>query len=91
MSARAIWKGRLLVGKHEVPVRMYSAVEDRTVHFKLLDRRKSEHVEQKIVRKDTGAEVPREDRRKAYPLDDGRAVPVDEVRAEFSARVKARE
>jgi DNA end-binding protein Ku len=74
VSARAIWKGELLVGKHEVPVKMYSAVEDRTVHFKLLDRRKHEHVEQEIVRKDTGNEVPREDRRKAFPLDDGRAV-----------------
>ena len=74
MSARAIWKGQLLVGKHEVPEKMYSAVEDRTVHFKLLDRRKHEHVEQKIVRKDTGADVPPEDRRKAFALDDGRAV-----------------
>ena len=36
MTARAIWKGSLLVGEHEVPVKLYSAVEDRTVHFKLL-------------------------------------------------------
>ena len=74
MSARAIWKGKLRVGAHEVPVKMYSAVEDRTVHFKLVDTKKHEHVEQKIVRKDTGTEVPREERRKAYPLDDGVAV-----------------
>ena len=74
MSARAIWKGKLLVGKREVPVKMYSAVEDRTVHFKLLDQKKHEHVEQKIVRKDTGAQVPPEDRRKAFPLDNGEAV-----------------
>lgn len=74
MSARAIWKGQLLVGRQELAVKMYSAVEDRAVHFRLLDRRGHEHVEQKIVRKDSGAEVPAEDRRKAYPLDDGRAV-----------------
>lgn len=74
MSARAIWKGKLLVGKQEVPVKMYSAVEDRAVHFKLLDQKKHQHVEQRIVRKDTGAEVPREDRRKAFPLDNGQAV-----------------
>ena len=74
MSARAIWKGKLVVGKHEVPVKMYSAVEDRTVHFHLLDRKNHAHVEQKIVRKDTGAEVPSEDRRKAFPVDGGKAV-----------------
>lgn len=74
MSARAIWNGTLRLGKHEVPVKMYSAVEDRAVHFKLLDAKKHEHVEQQIVRKDTGAEVPREDRRKAFPLDNGEAV-----------------
>lgn len=74
MSARAIWKGTLLLGKHEVPVKMYSAVQDRAVHFKLLDRTHHAHVEQKIVRKDTGAEVPPEERRKAYPLDNGEGV-----------------
>lgn len=74
MSARAVWTGKLLVGRHEVPVKMYSAVEDRAVHFKLLDRSKHAHVEQRIVRKDTGQEVEREERRKAYPLENGQAV-----------------
>jgi DNA end-binding protein Ku len=74
MSARAIWKGKLLVGQHEVPVKMYSAVEDRTVHFKLLDRKNHAHVEQKIVRKDTGAAVEPDARRKAFPLGNGEAV-----------------
>ena len=74
MSARAIWKGKLVVGKHEVPVKMYSAVEDRSMHFHLLDRKNHAHVEQKIVRKDTGKEVQPQDRRKAFPLDAGEAV-----------------
>lgn len=66
--ARAIWKGQLLIGEHEVPVKLYSAVEDRKVHFRLLHEKDSAPVEQHIVRKDTGKEVAREDRRKAYPL-----------------------
>lgn len=74
MSARAIWKGKLLVGQHQVAVKMYSAVEDRAVHFRLLDRKQHERVEQKIVRKDTRSEVAREDRRKAVPLENGQAV-----------------
>lgn len=74
MSARAIWKGRILLGEHEVPVKMYSAVEDQAVHFKLLAKKDLHRVKQRIVRKDTGAEVPKEERRKALPMDDGRAV-----------------
>ncbi|MBK6007327.1 hypothetical protein JJB11_14595 [Ramlibacter ginsenosidimutans] len=74
MSARAIWKGQLLVGRHQVTVKMYSAVEDRTVHFKLLDRKNHAHVQQEIVRKDTGEPVEPDARRKAFPLGNGEAV-----------------
>lgn len=74
MSARAIWKGRIVLGKHEVPVKMYSAVEDRTVHFRLLASKDKAPVKQQIVRKDTGKEVPKDAQRKALPLEDGQAV-----------------
>jgi DNA end-binding protein Ku len=74
MSARAIWKGSLVVGKHEVAVKVYSALEDQAVHFHLLHDKDLTPVEQRIVRKDTGAEVPKEAQRKAFPLDDSRAV-----------------
>lgn len=66
--ARAIWKGHLVLGPHEVPVKMYSAVEDRNVHFRLLHEKDKAPVEQHIVRKDTGKDVEKEDRRNAYPL-----------------------
>jgi len=74
MAARAIWKGSLVLGKHEVPVKMYSAVQDRAVHFHLLHDKDLTPVEQRIVRKDNGREVPKEAQRKAFPLDDRRAV-----------------
>ena len=77
MSARAIWKGRIVLGKHEVPVKLYSAVEDRAVHFHLLHAKDMTPVEQRIVRKDNGREVPKEEQRKAFPLDDQRAVILD--------------
>jgi DNA end-binding protein Ku len=72
--ARAIWKGVLDLGRHEVPVKMYSAVQDRKVHFRLLHAEDLEPVQQQIVRKSDGKEVPKEDRRKAFPLDGERAV-----------------
>jgi DNA end-binding protein Ku len=74
MTARAIWKGHLLLGKQEVPVKVYSAVEDQAVHFHLLHEKDLTPVEQRIVRKDNGREVPKEAQRKAFPLDDQRAV-----------------
>jgi DNA end-binding protein Ku len=72
--ARAIWKGRLALGKAELAVKMYSALQDRKVHFRLLDADTLAPVHQRIVRKSDGKEVPKEDRRKAFPLDAERAV-----------------
>jgi DNA end-binding protein Ku len=72
--ARAIWKGRLVVGEHDLAVKMYSAVQDRTVHFRLLDKETLSPVKQRIVRKTDGKEVKKEERRKAFALDAERAV-----------------
>ena len=69
-----MWKGRLVLGKLELPVRMYAALQDRTVHFRLLDAATHQPVRQRIVRKTDGEAVPKDERRKAFPLDDGRAV-----------------
>ena len=33
MAARAIWKGELKLGTTKVPVKLYSAVQDRTVQI----------------------------------------------------------
>lgn len=72
--SRAIWKGEIVLGDHHVPVKMYSGVEDHGIHFRLLHAKDRAPVEQHIVRKDTGKEVPKEDQRKAYPLNSARAV-----------------
>ena len=74
MAARAIWKGKLHIGDLEVPVKMYSAVVDRTVHLRLLDKASRTPVHQKIVRKSDGKEVPQAQQRKAYVVDRDHAV-----------------
>ncbi|HSN70073.1 MAG TPA: Ku protein [Steroidobacteraceae bacterium] len=74
MAARAIWKGEIHVGSSRVPVKFYSAIEDRKVHFRLLHDKDHAPVVQRIVRKDTGEEVPREDQRKAFPVSREQAV-----------------
>jgi DNA end-binding protein Ku len=74
MASRAIWKGIIQLGKHEVGVKLYSAIQDRTVHFHMLHRKDDAPVEQHIVRKDTGKDVPKADMRKAFALSKTTAV-----------------
>jgi DNA end-binding protein Ku len=91
--ARAIWKGRLLIGERELAVKMYSAIQDRTVHFRLLDKESLSPVKQRIVRKTDGKEVQKDERRKAYALDPERAVmlapdELDELEPETSRDIE---
>jgi DNA end-binding protein Ku len=66
--ARAMWKGQLQIGKLKLGIKLYSAVEDRTIRFRLLHAKDLAPVEQHIVRKDTGDEVSKDDMRKALAL-----------------------
>jgi DNA end-binding protein Ku len=72
--ARAIWKGTLEIGKQRLDVKIYAAIEDRTIHFRMLHTKDHAPVEQQIVRKDTGKEVAKTDIRKAFALDKDAAV-----------------
>jgi DNA end-binding protein Ku len=71
MSARAIWKGRIRFGSADVPVKLYSAVKDRAVHFRLLDSRRKEPVKQQMVDPHTGKVVASDEVRRAFQTDDG--------------------
>lgn len=77
MAARAIWKAVLNAGPATVPVKMYSAVEDRAVHFNLLDAASETRVKQHMVNPETGKEVAKEEIRKGYEVDRGRFVILD--------------
>jgi DNA end-binding protein Ku len=71
IMARAIWKGVIRFGDAEVPVKLYSAVEDRRVHFRLLHARDLVPVRQSLVNPQTDEEVPREEIRRGYPVPEG--------------------
>jgi DNA end-binding protein Ku len=77
MGARAIWKAHISFGAVEVPVKMYSAVQDRAVHFRLLDAKRHEPVKQHMVNPDTGKVVESADIRRAYQTEDGDLVILD--------------
>lgn len=77
MTPRALWKGVIVLGKVRVPVRLFSAVQERDVRFRLLHAKDLAPVRQSMVRTDTGEELPREEMRKGYEVDPGVFVTFD--------------
>lgn len=74
MAARAIWKGVIQFGKTEVAVKLYSAVQDRSIHFRLLHRSDLQPVRQQLVSAGTQEPVEQKEVRKAFPVTRGRLV-----------------
>lgn len=74
MPARAIWKGILSFEAVEVPVKLYSAVEDRNVRFRLLHNKDSQPVRQVLVNSNSGEAVTFKEARRAYHTDEGAQV-----------------
>ena len=77
MAARAIWKGVVRFGDVSVPVKLYSAVEDRSVHFRLLHGKDLSPVKQQMVHPGTGDPVPRDEVKRGWVADDGSVVVLD--------------
>jgi DNA end-binding protein Ku len=78
MAARAIWKGRIRFGGVDLPVKLYSGVQDRAIHFRLLDSRKKQPVHQQMVNPETGKVVEKDEIRRAAETPDGDLVLLDE-------------
>jgi DNA end-binding protein Ku len=91
MAARAIWKGNLHFGSVEVPVKLYSAVQDRGIHFRLLHEKDRSPVEQKMVNPVNDEVVPREEIQRGFALDDGSFVVLAEEELESLAPKPSRE
>jgi DNA end-binding protein Ku len=77
MAARAIWKGVIRFEDVEVPVKLYSAVQDRNVRFRLLDARAQAPVRQQMVNPESGRVVAHEDVVRGFETDDGAFVILD--------------
>lgn len=78
MAARAIWKAVIRFGGVEVPIKLYSAVQDRSVHFRLLDAKRKEPVRQRMVDPRSGDVIEHSDIRRAFETEDGELVILDE-------------
>src|SRR5687768_14434584 len=72
-----MWKGVLALPKLRLPVKLYAAVEDRTVHFHLLHERDRQRVEQRMVDPESGEAVASEGVRKGFEAEPGVFVVLD--------------
>jgi DNA end-binding protein Ku len=82
MAARAIWKAEIGLGKTKVPVKMYSAVTDRNVRFRLLDPETLQPVSQRMVNPDSGREVKTEAVERGFEVQPGLLVKLEEAELE---------
>lgn len=75
--ARAIWSGSVSFGLVSIPVELYSATEDHTVHFNQFQRGTSDRIRYKRVNERTGREVPYDKIVKGHEVENGEYVVVE--------------
>lgn len=71
MAVRAMWKGVIRFGEIRVPVKLYAAIEDRNVHFRLLHRKDGQPVSQHLVNPETERTVAFAETGRAYVTETG--------------------
>src|SRR4051795_4787831 len=87
---RSIWTGAISFGLVTVPVKLYSAVQRKTVRFHQLDAENGVRIAQKRVNPVTGEEVPYDRLVKGYEIAPDRYVLVDPGELEALEPVKTR-
>lgn len=82
MAIRAMWKGVIQFDAIRVPVKLYGAIEDRNVHFRLLHREDLEPVHQLLVNTETDEVVPYDMTGRAYITESGDRVLLNQAELE---------
>ncbi|MET8538708.1 Ku protein [Streptomyces sp. NPDC005065] len=75
--ARAIWTGVITFGLATLPVGLFTATEDHTVHFHQLQRDTADRIRNRRVNERTGKEVSGGDIVKGYELAEGEYIVVE--------------
>src|SRR5436190_24259523 len=87
---RSIWTGAISFGLVTVPVKLYSAVQRKTVRFNQLDAEGGGRIAQKRVNAQTGEEVPYERIVKGYEIAPDRYVVIEPGELETLEPIKTR-
>jgi DNA end-binding protein Ku len=75
--ARAIWTGAISFGLVSIPVGLFSATEDHTIHFHQFERDTSDRIRNQRINERTGKEVEYSDIVKGKEVGDGEYVIVE--------------
>jgi DNA end-binding protein Ku len=87
---RAIWKGSLSFGLVNVPVGLYPATSDKSIHFNQFQRGTSDRIRYKKINERTGKEVPQTDIVKGFDLGGGEYVLLTEEELATAESEKSR-
>jgi DNA end-binding protein Ku len=87
---RSVWKGSLSFGLVNVPVGLYAATADKTLHFHQVEAGTSDRIRYKKVNERTGQEVAPEDIELAMDMGGGEYVIVSEEELAEAAPEKSR-
>src|ERR1044072_8148237 len=90
MAARSLWNGTLTFGLVNVPVKVYTATESKSIHFHQVHLKDEARIEHRKVCPKEDKEVPSHEIVKGYELSDGGlAVPrQDEISAAAGENAK---
>lgn len=80
--ARAMWKGVLQLDGTELPVKLYAAVQERAVRFRMLQKRNQAPVNQRMVDPEAEEPVENEAIRKGFEAEPGVFVMLDDEELE---------
>jgi DNA end-binding protein Ku len=84
-SARPIWSGSISFGLVTIPVRLFTAVREKRLHFRTLHHADKVPLKQKMVNPNSGKEVQREQMVKGYEIEKDRFVIIDDKDLEAAA------
>src|SRR4051794_26336090 len=88
---RSIWNGAIAFGAVTVPVKVFGALEDRSIHFHEVHVKDGGGIAHQLVDPSTGKEVPRDKVVKGYEVKQGKWVVLtnDEIKAADQPERKA--
>ena len=90
MAPRSIWNGTIVFGLVNVPVKVFSATESKSIHFHQVHLSDGARIEHRLVCPKEDKEVPRDEIVKGYELSSGSFVELtkDEIAAAAGERSK---
>jgi DNA end-binding protein Ku len=88
---RTIWKGALSFGLVNIPVGLYPATSDKSIHFNQFEEGTSDRIRYKKVNERTGEEVPGDRITRGFDLGGGEYVILSEEELESAEPKKSRQ